>query len=498
MPRLCFQLRKNSAALLFTMLLALLGSCSSSNTHDLDGGSDAIFCSDRLDCPARLGCVDGICGHCARDRDCSVTEFCQPVERLCYPIFVGECTLNQDCDLGWFCVQGKCTDSKDVVPCTSNDQCEAGQRCDQLNLVCVLDLGCNRDEDCAQGEVCDLANHRCNSACTPETADVIGGFAMVCDEFGRCVECYDDQQCGVGLRCNLDTNRCEGQNSCVTDRDCYPGTVCNPQTYQCTTKPPDCLSSADCPDGTICDPPSGRCVSQDCRPDPMEPNDDPMAPSVLVPGRTQELVLCPDDVDWFGMELARGDRLQVIVNTDFLAADHFHIALFNVEFTEVIQQDSLLIDTVATEDGLYRLRATTSDEQAEYSFIVTLSRGVPCDDDDMEPNDAPLTAAPITEGTYGPLAICPRDEDWYVLQRPTDSDLVVRIDYPALDGDLDLDLLAGDGHTLVMRSATAGNSETVFSDNDPGTRFFIRVYGDTQVSNNYEMTVTFQKHNNQR
>ena len=65
---------------------------------------------------------------------------------------------------------------------------------------------------------------------------------------------------GVGLSCNLETNRCEGENSCLTDRDCLPGTICNPQTQQCTSAPPDCLANADCPDGTVCHPPTGQCV----------------------------------------------------------------------------------------------------------------------------------------------------------------------------------------------------------------------------------------------
>ena len=85
---------------------------------------------------------------------------CFVPERLCYPIFVGECILNEDCDLGWFCVQGVCTDADDVVPCTDDGDCQAAERCDRLNLVCVQDLGCNRDEDCAVGEVCNKATQR--------------------------------------------------------------------------------------------------------------------------------------------------------------------------------------------------------------------------------------------------------------------------------------------------------------------------------------------------
>lgn len=476
------------AASLSTFVAALsVAACNAPPGDPPDGGNDVLTCTDRLDCPALLGCVEGVCGRCQRDRDCSVTEFCQPIEHLCYPIFVGECILNQDCELGWFCVQGNCKPGSEVVPCTQASQCAAGERCDRLNLVCVLDLGCNRDEDCAAGEVCNQASKRCESACTPETAEVICGFGQVCDQFGRCVECFDDSQCGVGLHCNPETNRCEGENSCLTDRDCLPGSICNPQTRQCTVRPPDCLSTADCPPGTLCDPPTGRCVAEDCRPDPLEPNDLPDGPAKLGPGRTTELNLCPADQDWFAIDLIRGDRLQVIVNTDFLAADHFQIVLFDPALGEALQEDTLLIDHVVPTDGSYLVRTQTSDPQASYSLIVTISRGIPCDDDPLEPNDSAHSARPIGAGRHAGLVVCPRDEDWYVLERQLNQSLQVRIEFPALQGDLDLDLVAGDGQTLLMRSATAGDAEFVFVDNNPGTRFFVRVWADPQVGNRYEL-----------
>ena len=40
-----------------------------------------------------------------------------------------------------------------------------------------------------------------------------------------------------------------------------------------------------------------------------------------------------------------------------------------------------------------------------------------------------------------------------------------------------------------MRSATAGDAESVFADDHPGTRFFVRVYGSPQTANRYEMKI---------
>jgi Cys-rich repeat protein len=304
------------------------------------------------------------------------------------------------------------------------------------------------------------------------------------------VECYQDDQCGVGLTCNTETRRCEGENSCVTSRDCLPGEVCNPQTHQCTVVPLPCLSNSDCPEGSVCDPTQGECVPHDCRDDPFEPNNLPADASALGAGRYDDLTLCPEDLDWFKLDLTRGDRLMVIVNTDFLASDYFHVTLFDPGASEVLQEGNLLIDHTVNADAAYLLRALTSDPRTTYGLVVTVSRGIPCDDDDLEPNDNAFDAAVISAGLFPHRVICPHDEDWYVLERPLDKRLEVRIDYPALQGDLDLDLLAGDAQTLVMRSATAGNSEFVFADNHPGTRFFVRVYASPETANQYEMNVS--------
>ncbi len=478
---------------LLAVTAAVLAGCSSPGSVEdtNDAGPIILTCSTRPDCPERMTCMAGICDNCFRDRDCLVSEICNPLDQLCspHPDIGEDCRLNEDCALGSFCVQGFCKTDSEVMPCQEPGDCLEGERCDPLNLVCVQDLGCDQDEDCAAGEVCNPAYDRCERACTPETQDAVCGFGLVCDDQGRCVECYSDDHCGVGLRCNPETHHCEGENSCRTDRDCPSGQVCNPQTFQCTVHPLGCLSHDDCPEGTICDLSSGDCISEDCRDDRLEPNDEASVAALLEGGHFANLSLCDQDQDWFSIQLARGDRLQVIVYTDFLASDHFQAALFNPQADDILQEDSLLVDYTVSGDGAYLLRILTSDPRASYDLEVTISRGIPCDDDELEPNDSAYSAASITSGSYPGLAVCPHDEDWYVLDRPSNQRLEVRIDYPPLEGDLDLDLFHGDAQTLVMSSATAENSEFVFTDGQLGTRFFVRVYGNPQTANRYEMNV---------
>jgi hypothetical protein len=473
------------------VLLALAAACGQKVDVQPDGG-DSIPCKTRLDCPGRLGCVEGLCGPCLRDRDCLAAEFCHPADSLCHSLGGDECRLNDECPLGAFCVQGWCKKAEEVVFCLKNQDCPESQRCDPVNLVCVPDFGCNVNAECAQGEICDLASRRCTPACTPETEKVICGAGRVCDSFGRCVECFEDRHCGVGLHCNLEIMRCQGENSCVTSRDCLPGQVCNPQTFQCTASPPPCVSNADCPSGRVCNTKTGQCESGDCRPDRFEPDDTPDEAATISAGSYDQLVLCPGDIDWYGVELNRADRLLVIVNTNFLAAGNFQTVLFDPEW-QILQEGSLLLDATVSRSGRHFIRCQTLEPQAAYSLILNVSRGVPCDDDELEPNDGALQAVLLAPASYGPLTICPADEDWFVVERAASQNLKVSIEFSGQEGNLDLELRASDTRTVVDSSTGAGDFELVQAPAGLGTRFYVRVFAAPQVRNQYEMKIVLEE-----
>ncbi len=239
----------------------------------------------------------------------------------------------------------------------------------------------------------------------------------------------------------------------------------------------------------VCEVKTGRCVQAGCEPDLAEPNDSPGEAEPLAAGRTDDLRLCEGDIDWFSVTLVRGDRLMVIVQTDFLASQRFQTVLFDPAAEQVLQEDSLLIDYTVDSAGDYLLRTQTLDPRADYDLIVYVSRGIPCDDDDYEPNDDFTQAAVLDAGVHTGLAVCPRDEDWFVVERSPQQRLVVTMEHPAANGQLDLDLLAGDGRTLVDRSAGAGDTEVVTAAPGARTRFFVRVYGAPETQNGYQLTI---------
>lgn len=432
------------------------------------------------------------CVPCERDRECARDEFCHPLERLCRlrPCFGHECEIHDDCGLGQFCVQGLCLVGSEttaegcrVASCADGEVCDASERCHPVRLVCEENLGCAADAECGDAQRCVAG--RCELACTAETAVEICGVARVCDD-GACVDCVRDADCGAGLTCNLEQRICETPFSCTNNRDCQAPLVCNRLTKECTTDPGPCVSEGDCPDEETCQLSTGKCVPRDCPSDRFEPNEAPDDAKLLPLGPTTGLSLCLNDVDYYDVPLVRGDRLQVVVDVDTLL--NFDVAILG-PVGELLAQSDFAVSTVANVDGNYLVRASSRDAYVRYGLRLAVSRGVPCDEDDSEPNDDYVTATPLERGDLFQRTICPANEDWYQVAVQPGQTVEVELVSSPLDGDLDLYLYDAD-RSLLDSSVTAAENELVTSAAFTGNRVFVKVAGATaSVQNRYDLHV---------
>ncbi len=107
--------------------------------------------------------------------------------------------------------------------------------------------------------------------------------------------------------------------------------------------------------------------------------------------------------------------------------------------------------------------------------------GVP--DDAYEDNDTIDTAATVTAGTYNDLQR--QDADWYKIDVPEGSDLVIRIDFTNSAGNLDIELY-GPSQEWIMESYTTRDWERVLLPTAPAGYYYVRVDGN---NNSYSMTV---------
>ncbi len=143
--------------------------------------------------------------------------------------------------------------------------------------------------------------------------------------------------------------------------------------------------------------------------------------------------------------------------------------------------------------GSYRVRVTGA---ANPGYTLTVDAPPGFAPDAREPNDALSHAADLGYLT-APAAVprlsanTPEDVDWFAFETAAAGTLAaeVRIDFRTGQGDLDLDLFAGDG-TPLRSSAGAGDVEAVSLEGLPAGQYFARVTGHAGAINPaYTLTV---------
>ncbi len=105
--------------------------------------------------------------------------------------------------------------------------------------------------------------------------------------------------------------------------------------------------------------------------------------------------------------------------------------------------------------------------------------------DPYEPNDSASDAATLAEGAYSGTEIAADDEDWFRVQA-SGASVTATITFDHDAGDLDLELLDGDGSSLETSQGT-DDSESVTQSAD---EILIRVYGYSGATGKYDLTIT--------
>lgn len=458
-------------------------------------GGDVAECASNLDCDPGFACIEGACGNCASDGHCFREERCDPASLLCVfrEGWGNECGEHQDCPVGRFCAQGLCLANDFVTPCGGRGQCPEGMRCNRrvgAPPVCEEDLGCAVDEDCSEGEICNPGTARCELGCTPENQADVCSTRQSCIE-GRCLECLSDEDCAAGLSCNVLAGLCTGQESCFTDRDCEAGLVCNRRIAICTEPPPACSSDNDCLQDERCDVQTGRCHLRACVPDQDAPNGTQEEAVPLSNGERKNLVVCEGEEKWYRLSLLEGDRISVVIEADFLTTDGFDAQLRTAD-GQILQSSVHELKTIVSHAGDYFVRIRTRSGRVHYGLRVLVSKGTPCRNDDLEPNDEPTQAAPREPGSHPGLVICPADVDWYVIPVPVGRGLEVTMAQDG-SGNLELELYDSNGATLLDADDGIELEKNVSAPRLQGDRAYVRVRASNQRTESvYGLEITLR------
>ena len=109
-----------------------------------------------------------------------------------------------------------------------------------------------------------------------------------------------------------------------------------------------------------------------------------------------------------------------------------------------------------------------------------------CEDDAFEQNDD-ADAPRIQPGVYMGLQICSGDPDYYGVYLRAGERVDIQVSFTHAEGDLDLDLLGVDKTTVLSRSATLEDVETVVYTATVTGVHMLRIYGNQSTANTYTL-----------
>jgi len=129
----------------------------------------------------------------------------------------------------------------------------------------------------------------------------------------------------------------------------------------------------------------------------------------------EQLFSCPDDDDWYALNLEAGDRVSVTLT---VPADKGKLSLtLESPSGEVVGTGPTLKHTVAPNEAGKWLVAVKNIELDEVSYGLEVKVRPRCDktEDRFEDNDSSAQAKLLTPGALSDLKLCPTDEDWYAV-----------------------------------------------------------------------------------
>ena len=200
-----------------------------------------------------------------------------------------------------------------------------------------------------------------------------------------------------------------------------------------------------------------------CETDPWEPNDAQSTASPIPAGVLDGLVACPEDEDWWLIELLAGEQLDVSVGFEHAEGD-IDVVLVDAGGTELDASNTTTNDEevshVAPADGPVALMVELVMDSGEvpgnpYDLDLAFVAAPPtCAADALEPNDAEGSCPLILPGSIPALTACASDEDWYGIDILTGQTLDVAATFDLADGDLEINLFDSGAQLLTSAVAT--------------------------------------------
>ena len=236
----------------------------------------------------------------------------------------------------------------------------------------------------------------------------------------------------------------------------------------------------------------------DCVPDAAEP--DLNSPTPIALGATiADHSICPaGDEDYYRFSLNAGQQFELLVEFAHEVGD------LDVEITG---PGGFVRDGSSTTDNeLIRGRAEVAGDylvlvsgfpdeiQSSYRITLTLRDEQSCQDDGAEGaagNNDVNHAASLRDAIGVPLQLCSDNPDWYFVDLEAGSTVTIRALFQQEVGDLDMELLAPDGH-LYTEESSSDNEVLTIEALPMGGRYHLQILGFEGAESPYRLELDVQ------
>ncbi len=172
-----------------------------------------------------------------------------------------------------------------------------------------------------------------------------------------------------------------------------------------------------------------ECIEDDA----FEDNDDLETATPLAPGAYPDLMVMPEDDDWYRFDVCDGGTLDVEVLFRHGPGRNLDLELYHEAGWLVAESRTRSDDELVHQEGLpgaaYLVRVFGVEGSTNrYDLVVGVNCDAPVEDDQFEENDAPEIATPLDPDQYVGLVARAADPDWYQVEVCPDGTLVAAID----------------------------------------------------------------------
>lgn len=244
-----------------------------------------------------------------------------------------------------------------------------------------------------------------------------------------------------------------------------------------------------------------------CAPDGFEGNNTREEAALLTSGR-QEATTCEGDIDWYLLPLRSGERVNLSLEYAHgqVPGGQVTTTLYGPDGPEDVRDffvrdgDSDVDRLSSNPNGLFitsqragqwrlQVNAEGVTEALDYTLVVELEEAAcTAQDEPVADNDCASARALASSQRY-PGQICgpAQDEDWFALQLEQGQTLDVQVEHFHFAGNLEAELYAPDGETLVDFSYNAGpDFERLFVQGTQAGTYCVRVFSPSELTqNNY-------------